>query len=207
MEQNQTLSMILSEKENLALCLLQRSILTIRSIARNKNLTVDQAKLIEELADACHNVPLLFTGNRGDVDSEISLMQQVLFPDESKQIRGDIVEKVIEESRKHEYRNCYTTNPAMINHTIIGGSSGANKTNFEDIDQDDVTYLKGIVIEDTKELHVQHFIVVVNEVPIDIDFLSADLAEKHAKENLAGVAGVVVWEKSSFEEYQKFLSE
>lgn len=204
MEQNQTLSMILSEKENLALSLLQRSILMIRSVARNKNLTVDQAKLIEELADACHNVPLLFTGNRGDVDSEISLMQQVLFPDESKQIRGDIIEKMIEESRKHEYRNCYTTNPAMINHTIIGGSTGANETKFEDIDQ---TNLKGIVIEDTKELHVQHFIVVINEVPIDIDFLSADLAEKHVKEKLAGVAGVVVWEKSSFEEYQKFLSE
>ena len=83
-------------------------------------------------------------------------------------------------------------------------SIGANKTKFEDIDQ---TNLKGIVIEDTKELHVQHFIVVVNEVPIDIDFLSVDLAEKHVKEKLAGVAGVVVWEKSSFEEYQKFLSE
>ena len=204
MEQNQTLSMILSEKENLALCLLQRSILMIRSIARNKNLTVDQAKLIEELADACHNVPLLFTGNRGNVDSEISLMQQVLFPDESKQIRDDIIEKMIEESRKHEYRNCYTTNPAMINHTIIGGSTGVNKTKFEDIDQ---TNLKGIVIEDTKELHIQHFLVVINEVPIDIDFLSVDLAEKHVKEKLAGVAGVVVWEKSSFEEYQKFLSE
>lgn len=79
--------MNINEQERQALILLQRSLVTIRNLAMKKNLTSDEAKLIEDIADACHNVPYCFLDSNGTtlkLEQEIALMQFSLLPDESK---------------------------------------------------------------------------------------------------------------------------
>lgn len=67
------------ELEKDALSLLQKGILIIRSLARDKNISAENLKRIEDIADSCHNVPHYYQSqDYKNLEAEIRMMKQVI---------------------------------------------------------------------------------------------------------------------------------
>ncbi|MFL1616218.1 hypothetical protein GHT89_16610 [Acinetobacter baumannii] len=103
----------LSEVEIEAIYWLQRSLVTIRSLAlrgqKEPNKAEDILKAIYDISDACHNVPYCFDGKNSSlsVETELKLMKSALSPvDESQKFRdSDVFQEHVATARTFDNRN------------------------------------------------------------------------------------------------------